>query len=107
VEQVAALKKQAGGDLLLMCGPALLSTVSAERLVDKYILDVYPLALGHGVHLFGELSAPVPLSLLSSRPFPGGVDVQVYEPQYESKRPAAGAKLIGGQRPPRCASRAR
>jgi dihydrofolate reductase len=33
VKQVAALKSQPGGDLLLMCGPALLSALSAEALV--------------------------------------------------------------------------
>jgi dihydrofolate reductase len=81
VEQVAALKGQPGGDLLLMCGPALLSALSAEGLVDEYMLDVYPVALGRGVHLFRDLPEPMALSLVSSRRFPQGVTVQVYKPE--------------------------
>jgi hypothetical protein len=41
VEQVAALRSQPGGDLLLMCGPALLAALSAYGLVDEYMLDLY------------------------------------------------------------------
>lgn len=84
VEQVAALRNRPGGDLLLMCGPALLSALSVEGLVDEYMLDVYPIALGHGVHLFRDIPTPIALSLVSSRRFPQGVNVHVYKPEYDS-----------------------
>ena len=84
VERVADLKDQPGGDLLLMCGPALLSTLSAHRLVDEYMLDVYPIALGVGVHLFRDLPNGIPVSLTRSRQFPQGVNLHIYKPQYDT-----------------------
>jgi dihydrofolate reductase len=86
VKEIAALRSQPGGDLFLMCGPALLSTLSAKRLVDKYMLDVYPVALGRGVHLFRDIARPIVLSHLSSRRFPHGVNVNVYKPEYMTPR---------------------
>jgi riboflavin biosynthesis pyrimidine reductase len=79
-----------------MCGPALLSTLSAHGLVDEYMLDVYPIALGDGVRLFGDLPRPIPLSLLGSREFPQGVTLQVYRPQYHSNGSAATRPGHGG-----------
>ena len=90
MEQVAALKSRPGRDLLLMCGPALLAALSADRLVDDYMLDLYPIALGRGVHLFGDLPAPIRLSLVSTREFPHGVNVQVYKPGYDSNGSSEG-----------------
>jgi dihydrofolate reductase len=86
VKEIAALRNQPGGDLFLMCEPALLSTLSAKRLVDKYMLDVYPVALGRGVHLFRDIARPIVLSHLSSRRFPQGVNVNVYKPDYVTAR---------------------
>jgi dihydrofolate reductase len=86
VEEIAALRSRPGGDLFLMCGPALLSTLSAKRLVDKYMLDVYPVALGRGVHLFRAIARPIVLSHLSSRRFPQGVNVNVYKPEYVTSK---------------------
>ena len=70
-----------------MCGPALLSVLSADALVDEYVLDVYPVALGHGVHLFRDIAEPIALSLVRSCEFPQGVNVRVYEPAYDRVRP--------------------
>ena len=68
----------------MMCGPALLSALSAEGLVDEYVLDVRPVALGRGVHLFRDLPLPIGLSLVSARVFPYGVNLQVYRPDYQA-----------------------
>ena len=84
VERVAGLKREPDGDLLLMCGPALLSALSANRLVDEYMLDVYPVAFGHGVHLFRDIRHPIALTHVTSRRFPQGVNVHVYKPEYDS-----------------------
>jgi len=90
-QQVTDLKSQPGGDLLLMCGPALLSALSARELVDEYMLDVYPIALGQGVHLFRDIPNPIALSLVGSRQFPQGVNLHVYKPQYDSNGSASHA----------------
>jgi len=54
----------------------LLATLSAEGLVDEYMLDVYPIALGNGVHLVRDIPEPITLSRVSSRQFPHGVNVR-------------------------------
>jgi dihydrofolate reductase len=78
VRQIAELKRQSGDDLLLMCGPALLGALAAQNLVDEYMLDVYPIAIGRGVHLWRDLPQPVDLSLVETRPFPNHVVVNTY-----------------------------
>lgn len=76
--QIADLKQQAGGNLLLMCGPALLATLTEQGLVDGYMLDVYPIALGRGVHLWRDLPKPADLQLLRAQPLPNDVVLNVY-----------------------------
>jgi len=44
--QIADLKSWSRGNLLLMYGPSLLAALSDHGLVDRYMLDVYPIALG-------------------------------------------------------------
>lgn len=76
--RIADLKREKGGDLLLMCGPSLLATLA--DLVDEYQLDVYPIALGQGTHLWRDLPEPRELHLAGSRPFPGDVLLTTYRP---------------------------
>ncbi|MBP2442741.1 hypothetical protein [Rhizobium leguminosarum] len=38
------------------------------------------MALGKGLPLFSELTAPKPLKLMSSKAFPGGAVAQIYRP---------------------------
>jgi dihydrofolate reductase len=66
------LKRQPGGDLLLVCGPELLATLAQDDLVDEYRLLVHPLALGQGVSLFGRLTEPLRLELIETRAFQSG-----------------------------------
>jgi dihydrofolate reductase len=80
VRHIAELKRQPGGDLLLMCGPALLGALAAQNLVDEYTLDVYPIAIGRGIHLWRDVPQPIELRLIHSRPFPGDVVVNTYAP---------------------------
>ncbi len=80
-ERITDLKRLPGGDLLLMCGPALLAELTAHHLVDEYMLDIYPVALGSGIHLWREIPEPVDLHLVRSQPFPDDVTLQVYAPQ--------------------------
>lgn len=75
--QITALKQQPGKDLLLICGPALLSTLMQHDLVDEFRLLVCPLLLGQGMHLF-ENEKRVQLKLLDSRVFDSGVIMQLY-----------------------------
>jgi dihydrofolate reductase len=77
---IAALKDRPGGDLLLVCGPALRSTLAELGLVDRYRSLVAPVALGGGVPLFDPLGDPVRLRLVGSEVFEGGVVRLDHEP---------------------------
>ena len=52
----------------------------ARGLIDEYRLLIHPVALGNGLALFGALSKPVDLELLSATPFGGGAVAHVYRP---------------------------
>jgi dihydrofolate reductase len=80
--QLTKLKEQADGDLLLMCGPALLAQLTTERLVDEYMLYVCPNVLGRGTHLFRDLPRAVDLTYRRSVPFSKGMNLQIYAPIY-------------------------
>ncbi len=70
--EVARLKAQPGGDLLVG-GAGLAASLMQLGLIDEYGLYVHPILLGGGKPMFGPLPQPVPLTLLETRTFPGGV----------------------------------
>jgi dihydrofolate reductase len=75
------LKGQPGGDLLLICGPELRSTLTRHGLVDLHRILVVPVVLEHGVPLFGDLDGQLRLRLVGTRVFGGGVVMLDYEPE--------------------------
>ena len=78
--EVSKLKQQPGRDLLLICGPELLSTLVELELVDKFLLLVRPLVLGRGKAIFGDIPKELRLRLVSSSVFESGVVMHHYEP---------------------------
>jgi dihydrofolate reductase len=78
--EVSKLKRQPGRDLLLICGPELLSTLVELRLVDEFLLLVRPLLLGRGKALFRDIPNELRLRLISTRVFESGVVMHHYEP---------------------------
>jgi dihydrofolate reductase len=57
---VRELKTRVAGDLLVAGSASLVHTLVEHRLVDEYRLMVFPIVLGSGKRLFGEVSdAPV------------------------------------------------
>lgn len=57
----------------------LVSTLLADRLVDRLHLWLYPLALGSGKHALGEGIAPTTFTLRDSVTYPNGVVSLTYE----------------------------
>jgi dihydrofolate reductase len=69
---VSELKRQPGGDLLLVCGPELLSTFVASGLIDEFQILVAPTVLGEGKALFAGVEDQLQLELLETRVFGSG-----------------------------------
>jgi dihydrofolate reductase len=79
-EEVARLRKELEGDILVYGSLRLSRALIGMGLVDELRLLVYPLLLGSGARLFGETQDKIPLRLVESRPLGGGVVNMVYAP---------------------------
>jgi dihydrofolate reductase len=79
-EEVAKLRKQLDGDIVVYGSRRLSQALIEMGLVDEVRLVVYPLVLGAGDRLFGETEDKIPLRLVESRPLGGGVVNMIYAP---------------------------
>jgi dihydrofolate reductase len=77
-EEIASLKKEPGNDLVAHGGSAFARALTAEGLVDEYLLLVHPVALGEGMPLFG---GRVDLDLVAVEAFSGGAVAHTYRPK--------------------------
>lgn len=88
-EEVAKLKHEDGGPILVAGSRTLVQTLMAHDLVDEYRLMVFPVVLGSGMRLFPDGSPDkTPLELVESKTFATGVQVNIYRP---AGREASGA----------------
>jgi dihydrofolate reductase len=72
LEEVRALKAQAGKNIAIDGSSVLVHTLAQHGLVDEYSLLVYPIVLGSGKKLFPE-GLQVNLRLIETQSFPSGV----------------------------------
>jgi dihydrofolate reductase len=77
-EEIAALKEEPGGAVIVHGGASFAAALAARGLIDEYCLVIQPVAVGSGQALFAELSAPLRLELIEARSFTCGVVVHVY-----------------------------
>lgn len=80
VDEVTALKNEAGGDLIAYGGGEFVSSLIRNNLIDEYHLFVNPVALGKGMAIFGDLDSKLPLKLVEIKPFGCGVVLMHYQP---------------------------
>jgi len=79
--EVARVKEQVAGDVLVAGSARLVRSLAEHDLVDEYRLMVFPIVLGTGKRLFGEGTPHTVLRLLDSTPVgPDGVYVLTYAP---------------------------
>ena len=78
--EIAALKRQAGRDILAHGGVGFAHSLVRTGLVDEYHLIVHPVALGSGRALFAALEKPMRLSLLDAVTFGSGAVAHIYRP---------------------------
>jgi dihydrofolate reductase len=68
-EEVTAMKRQPGKDLLLTGGVGLAATLTGLGLIDEYQVVVHPVVLGGGKRLFAGVEERLELRLVESRTF--------------------------------------
>jgi dihydrofolate reductase len=81
--EIARLKREPGNDLIAYGGARLDQALSRLGLVDEYRLMIRPTALGAGLPLFHDLSAPLQLELVEATTFSSGLAIHVYRPRKD------------------------
>ena len=76
---VARLKNQPGGPLLLGCGPDLLATLANLGLIDEFRIMVNPTILGRGKPMFRGIERRINLELMETKVFPSGGVLLAYK----------------------------
>lgn len=76
--EVATLRAMPGGDIVVHGSGQLARTLIAANLVDDLRLMVYPIVLGTGKRLFGDLDHPAEFELTSSKALPSGILLLTY-----------------------------
>ena len=80
VSEIARLKEEDGGDLLISGSATLVRSLLEAGLLDELQLLVHPLALGDGGHLVDLGSGPFALTLVESQQLGNGVLNLKYRP---------------------------
>lgn len=80
VEGVTALKEQDGPQLQIHGSGDLLQTLISHGVVDRHVVWVFPVLLGHGKRLFAEGIEPTSLKLVDSTVSSTGVVMATYQP---------------------------
>ncbi len=70
--RIQQIKQQPGRDMVLVCGPELLSSLVECNVIDELQLIVQPKAVGKGKSLFAQLRKPLRLNRLLTREFQAG-----------------------------------
>ena len=79
IDQVARLKKELDGDILVYASYRLGRALIEHDLVDELRLFVFPVVLGGGERLFGETGGEKPVRLTGSRTVGNGLVHLTYE----------------------------
>ena len=80
LEQIAKLRHEASGNILVHGSAQLAQTLLEHELVDELRLMVFPVLLGSGKRLFGT-SGKLDLRLSDSKTVGDGVEILIYEPR--------------------------
>ena len=79
VTEVAKLKQELDGDIVVYASYQLGRTLIEHDLVDELRLTVFPVVLGAGERLFGETSDQKPMRLVDTRTIGDGLTHVTYE----------------------------
>ena len=88
VGEVAKLKQELTGDILVLASFQLVHALMEHDLVDELRLKVFPVLLGAGERLFRDTTDKKPMRLLESRTVDDGVTYLTYQRARNAQRPA-------------------
>jgi dihydrofolate reductase len=77
--EVAKLRQQLAGDIVVYASYQLVRTLLEHGLVDEVRLTVFPVVLGAGERLFGHTASQKPLRLRGARTLGDGLVLLTYE----------------------------
>lgn len=77
-EEVKALKKQPGKNLIVFGGVSFVSALIAAGLIDEYHLIINPAAIGRGMPIFDKVQHILGLSLVNATAYASGIVVLQY-----------------------------
>jgi dihydrofolate reductase len=79
-QEVEKLREEVDGVILIAGSAQLVQGLLERDLVDELRLMVFPVLLGEGKRLFGDVSAKKPLRLTASKTLGDGIALLTYEP---------------------------
>src|SRR5947208_11656973 len=80
VDQVSKLKQKQDGNIVVHGSARLVQALLENDLVDELRLMVFPVVLGTGKRLFGDLSDKKQLQLAEARTVGEGISILIYRP---------------------------
>lgn len=79
-EAVARLRQEPGDGLVILGSGELIQSLMRHDLIDEYVLQIHPLILGTGRHLFADGGALAALKLVETKTTTTGVVIATYRP---------------------------
>lgn len=79
-EQIKDLKNSDGGDIIIFGSPTLVRTLTDARLIDEYQIQVAPVVVPVGDHLFDGVTKQMDFELVEAKTFEGGSMWMKYRP---------------------------
>jgi dihydrofolate reductase len=80
-EESTKLKKRLKGSIVVHGSAQLVRALLANDLIDELRLMVFPVILGSGKTLFGEMDQKKSMKLISSQTVGAGVEILIYDPK--------------------------
>src|SRR5947207_6418284 len=80
VSEIAKLKQEKDGDIVVPGSFQLLRTLIEHDLVDELRLKIFPVVLGAGERLFGETNDKKPMRLVEAQALDDGIALLTYQP---------------------------
>lgn len=83
-EQIRDLKNAGGGDIIIFGSPTLARSLTDANLIDEYQIQVRPVVVNVGEHLFDSLKERKDLDLVDAKPLDDGSIFVKYKPAKRS-----------------------